>query len=188
LKLKINEQQPDTFSNSMNKIEIPLGKTKLLLGIGGSLLFIVAGYFLFTTLAYKQTILNPSFVKAAGVAGILFFGATGIYGIRKLFDKSIGLIIDENGIFDNTNASSIGLIKWSDITGIEVKQVQSTRFLLVYAINPEDYMNKAKGIKRKLMVANNKFYGTPLSITSNTLKCSFDELENLIRQNLKGKS
>ena len=164
----------------MDKVKIPLSKTKLLLGISGSILFVVLGVFFFMTIADNQTRFSPTFVKGAGIAGILFFSATGIYGIRKMFDNITGLIIDENGIVDNTNASSVGLIKWSDITGIETAEVASTKFLLIHTRNPEYYLGKVKGFKRKLMEGNNKMYGTPLSITSNTLKYKFKDLEKLI--------
>ena len=168
----------------MNKIEIQLSKTKLLLGIGGSILFVILGLYLFTTIADQQTRFNPTFVKSAGIAGILFFGATGIYGIRKIFDKNIGLTIDDNGIIDNTNASSIGLIKWADMTEIKTEQVMSTKFLLIYTSDPNGILEKVKGMKRRLMVGNMKMYGTPLSITSNTLKYNFNDLEKLLKDKL----
>ncbi|OBW42152.1 hypothetical protein AB670_01448 [Chryseobacterium sp. MOF25P] len=168
----------------MDKVEIPLSKTKLLLGIGGSILFVTLGLYFITTMADQQTRFNPSILKGIGVASILFFGATGIYGIKKMFDKTTGLTIDENGIFDNTNASSVGLIKWGDITAIKTEQVASTKFLLIYTSNPDFYIDKVKGYKRKLMEGNNRMYGTPLSITSNTLKYNFNDLEKLINDGL----
>lgn len=168
----------------MNKIEIPLSKTKLLFGIGGSILFVVLGLYFLTTMADQQTRFNASMVKGVGIASILFFGATGIYGTKKMFDKTIGLTIDENGIFDNTNASSVGLIKWADITEIKTEQVASTKFLLIYTANPDFYLDKVKGFKRKLMEGNNRMYGTPLSITSNTLKYNFNDLEQIINDRL----
>ncbi len=58
----------------------------------------------------------------------------------------------------------------------------STKFLLIGVENPEKYIGKAKsGIKARLMKTNMKMYGTPLSITSNTLKYDFNELEKLIQ-------
>ena len=168
----------------MNKIEIPLSKTKLLLGIGGSILFVVSGLYLFATIADQQTRFNPALVKGIGIAGILFFGATCIYGIKKIFDKNIGLTIDDNGIIDNTNASSIGLIRWTDITEIKTEQVMSTKFLLIYTSDPKRILENVKGIKRKLLEGNMKMYGTPLSITSNTLRYNFSDLEKLIRDKL----
>jgi hypothetical protein len=166
----------------MNKIEIPLSKTKLVLGICGSILFVVLGIYLLTTIADQQEKFNPALLKGIGIADILFFSATGIYGIIKMYDKKTGLTIDDNGISDNTNASSIGLIKWTDITEIRTEQVMSTKFLLIFINNPETYLKKASGMKQKLMETNMKIYGTPLSITSNSLKYHFKELENLINK------
>lgn len=170
-----------------NRIEISLSKNKLFLGIGGSILFVILGMWLFANSTEFQDnsirlMRNPMVIKSVGIVGMLFFGATGIYGIRKFFDKKVGLIIDEYGITDNSNASSIGLIEWNDISEIITEQVMSTKFLLIKVENPEKYIEKAKGeMKARLMKTNMKMYGTPLSITSNTLKYDFNELEKLIK-------
>ncbi len=101
-----------------------------------------------------------------------------------MFDNNVGLTIDENGIIDNTNASSIGLIKWFEITEIKTEQVMSTKFLLIYTKDPKSILDKAKGMKRKLMTGNMKMYGTPLSITSNTWKYNFNDLEKLLKNRI----
>ena len=169
------------------KIEIPLSKNKLILGFGGSLLFVIAGIWLFLNAEIFQEhsfklLRNPMVIKGIGIISFLFFGATGIFSFKKLFDKKVGLIIDSNGITDNTNASSIGLIEWNDITDIITKQVMSTKFLLINVANPEKYIGKAKtGMKAKLMRSNMKMSGTPISITSTTLKYDFGKLEQLIQ-------
>ena len=168
----------------MNKIEIPLSKTKILLTIGGSILFVVLGIYFITTMADQQTRFNPTLVKGVGIASVLFFGATGIYGIKKLFDNNVGLTIDDNGIIDNTNATSIGLIKWADITEIRTEQVMSTKFLLIFTKDPNEILEKVSGMKRKLMAGNMKMYGTPLSITSTTLKYDCNDLEKLLKDRL----
>lgn len=165
----------------MNKIEIPLSKTKLLLGLAGSILFILLGLYLWTVVAGQQTGINATLVKVVGLAGMLFFGATGIYGVKKLFDKSVGLTIDENGITDNTNASSIGLIKWDDITEIQTAKVMSTQFLLIFTRDSHAILENASGMKRKLLERNLKMYGTPLSISSTTLMYHFNDLETLVK-------
>ena len=62
----------------------------------------------------------------------------------------------------------------------------STKFLLIDITNPEKYIGKAKnGMQAKLMKANINMYETPLSITSNTLKYNFGELEKLIQTEFK---
>lgn len=169
------------------KIEIPLSKKKLYLGILASLLFVIAGIWLFFyTNLYQNFPLklfrNPMIIKGIGVLSILFFGTIRILQIKKLFDKKAGLIIDSNGITDNSNATSVGLIRWNDISDIKTKQVMSTKFLLINVLNPEEYIAKSKnGMKAKLMRTNMKVSGTPISITSSTLKYNFRKLEKIIQ-------
>jgi len=170
----------------MNKIEIPLSKTKISLLLIGAIVFVILGtLFLMTPDTFISPIIrNPMAIRIAGIVAVLFFGAVGVYGFRKLFDKTIGLTIDENGITDNTNATSIGLIDWSDIIEIKTKQIMSTRFLLIFVNNSDKYLDRVNGFKQKLMKGNMKIYGTPLSITSNTLRYNFDDLESLIKDKL----
>jgi hypothetical protein len=165
----------------MAQIKIPLSKSKIFLGIGGSVLFIVLGIFLITVVANQQTRFNPLLIKGIGISSVLFFGMTTLYGIRKLFDKAIGLIIDENGITDNSSGVSAGLIKWNEITSIRTAQIMSTKFLLIDTFNPEKYVGRGNKFKEKLMRTNMKMYGTPISISSNTLKMNFDKLEHLVQ-------
>jgi hypothetical protein len=129
---------------------------------------------------------NPEMIRIIGIIATVFFGTVVFYGIKKLFDKKVGLTIDSNGITDNSNASSIGLIEWNDISGIRTEQVMSTKFLLIDIVNPEKYIGKAKnGIQARLMKANMNMYETPLSITSNSLNYDFGELEKLIQTEYK---
>nr|WP_205503726.1 STM3941 family protein [Rufibacter sp. SYSU D00308] len=115
----------------------------------------------------------------------MFFGGVAVYGVRKFFDKAVGLVIDQAGITDNTNAASAGRIEWADITHMELEQVMSTKFLLLYTHQPDKYLNRATGLKRKLLQGNLNMYGTPLVITSNTLACNFETLEALLQEKLR---
>ncbi|MBF4494630.1 hypothetical protein IR010_18975 [Flavobacterium sp. MR2016-29] len=167
----------------MNKIEIPLSKTKIFFLLLGALVFVMLGtLFVINPEKFISPIMRSTeFIRISGIASILLFGLAGIYGIIKLFDNRIGLTVDENGITDNTNASSVGLINWIDITEIKTEQIMSTKFLLIFTNNTEKYLDRVGSIRRKLMLANEKMYGTPLSITSNTLKYDFDDLERLLK-------
>ena len=98
-----------------NKIEIPLSKKKITLLLFAAIAFIAGGIWIAINperfIPNIFGITNSEIIRICGIVGILFFGAAGIYGIMKLFDKKVGLIIDSNGITDNSNASSIGLIR-----------------------------------------------------------------------------
>lgn len=174
-------------NNMKEKIEIPLSMWKLLFGVGGSILFVMLGIWLFLTAdglseSSSSLMANPMLRKIVGIANVLFFGATGIFGVSKFFKNNIGLSIDKNGIHDNSNASSVGLVEWGDIEDVKTHQVASTKFLMLHVSDPEKYISKAKNkMIEKLMRGNMKMYGTPVSITSNTLKINFSKLEELVR-------
>ena len=175
-----------------SKIEIPISKKKIILLLIGSIILVIGATLMtikpetITLFHRKGFILSPETVRIIGVLGIVFFGAAGVFGIKKIFDKKVGLIIDKKGITDNSSALSIGLIKWKDINGIELSQVNSIKFLRIGVKNPENYISKAKnGIKAKLMKINMNMYGSPIYITSNSLKCNFEKLESIIQSELK---
>lgn len=162
---------------------IKLSNKKFLLSITGSSIFIVLGILfiivpeLFITFLVKNTL----FINFFGVLSVFFFGFILVTLIKKrLFDKNIGIEVNEEGIIDNSSFVSIGLIKWEDIVSIEKSNVMSTHFLLINVKNPENYIKKAKGIKSKLLRGNYKSYGTPISISSNFINCNFAQLEDIL--------
>jgi len=168
----------------MNTIEIPFSKQKIVFGIVVSIIFVILGYYLFANIADHQNRLDPRLAKAVGLLGVVFFGGTGIFAIKKLFDNSLALIIGNDGIYDNTNATSVGFIQWDDITEIKTAQIKSTKFLLIYVKNPQIYLDKVSGLKKIILKSNFSMYGTPISITTTTIKFKYNELEEIILERL----
>lgn len=169
-----------------SRVVIPLSKKKIVALLVTSLVFL--GLFimiLFLPLEPEKTRFAPLFMRVISIIGILLSGLAFVYGIRKLTDKSMGLIIDEHGIFDNSSGVSSGLIRWSDITSIETSRMFSSDFMLIYVSNPKCYIDKNKGVKKLIQLANHKMCDTPLSISTNNLQCSFEELENTMEECLK---
>jgi hypothetical protein len=122
-------------------------------------------------------------IRIIGIIGVAFFGLCLFFIFKKMFDKKYGLIIDKNGITDNSNAMSIGLVKWNDITGIKVLEVVNQKFIIINVSNPEYYIGlKKTGIGKMAMKANYKKYGSPISITANSLKLNFDGIKEIIEK------
>lgn len=166
----------------MKDIEIKLSKKKL------SLLFTAAIGFVICSILF---IINPShfvsfivrsekIIFLIGIIGIIVFGIASIFLFIKLFDNNLGLIINNEGIIDNTNSSSIGLIKWTDIINIRQENVMSTKFLLIEVKNPEEYIERTGKLKKFTLKQNMNTYGTPLTLTSVGLQSSFEDLRKTI--------
>lgn len=171
----------------MEKIKIEISKRKLMVLLLGGIGFVFFSIWFIVKPADFVNFLTRSeaIVFTVGVVGSIVFGFATIILFIKLFDKKPGLIIDQEGITDNTTVSPVGLILWNDITKIEVKKINSINILLIYLQNPTDYISKANWINRFGLKNNMKTYGTPVTITSLGMQCSFKELTNLVLESYK---
>jgi hypothetical protein len=165
------------------QIEIPLSKTKLLLTLLGSLLFVALGLWLLINPPESNHWLfgNSTVIIITGLASVIFFGLAAVTIFRKFSDKNPGLTINRQGIIDNSSGASAGLIPWTDIQEIKISQVMNQKFLMFIVSNPEDYLEKVTNpLKRNAMKINYKTYGSPISISSNALQTNFDDLHKLL--------
>jgi hypothetical protein len=170
----------------MKNIEIPLKKINIFLILLGSIIFAVTGILLLINPAKYVTVLfrNPVFIFMAGFVSVLFFGFVTFSIMKKLFQARIGLIINDEGIIDNSSGTSIGMVFWKDIEKIEVIEVVNQKFIRIIVKNPNEYVERqTSSITRKIATANYKRYGSPVQISANTLKVKFDELYELLQNN-----
>lgn len=169
----------------MTEIHIKLNRIKLLLLLFGAVGFtIISVMFIYRPEWFTSFLFfSIKIIRLIGFIGLFFFGIASIFIIPKLFDNTSGLVINNVGIIDNSTASPVGLILWDDITKIEVKKINSINILLIFLKNPTDYISKANWINRFGLNNNMKTYGTPVTITSLGMKCSFKELTKLILTN-----
>jgi hypothetical protein len=174
--------------NTANEKIIELSKIKVLLLIIGSCAFVAIGLWMLqmdsAEIEAQRRFNSPLFVYGLGTLSIVFFGLCGAFGIKKLFDRKPGLVLSSAGILDNSSGVSAGLIPWSEITGFSVLQVQKQKILIVGVADPEKYIEIGGSLKRVLNRANLKMCGSPIAITSNSLKIGFDELLDSCNQYL----
>lgn len=169
------------------EVVIPLSKTKISLLLLGSVAFVLLGLWL---LLFTPEIKHPLFgnktaLIIAALLAIVFFGTTAVINLIKLVQRTPGLVIGRDGIYDNSSAVTAGLIKWEDLQDIGVMEIQKQKLLMLYVQNPHEYISSQKNaIKRKIMQINYKTYSTPISISTNGLQCKFDELHALLKQYL----
>lgn len=173
-----------------HRIEIPLSKKKLFLILIGAIVFVALGlWFVMAPETFsKGPLRSVTVVYIVGVAAIVFFGMAALFVLRKLPDRKPGLVIDESGITDNSSAIAAGHIPWTDIQSLSVFTVQKQSFILFNVHNPQDYIDRQKGmLKKKMMQMNFKMYGSPLALNANGLKIGFDELYKLIMERVGNK-
>ena len=179
----------NSYLNS-EPVIIPLNKLKLVMMFFGAVLFVAAGIWFVTNPSTftKDTsgFMGSTKIIIIGWAAIIFFGVCAIMIARKIFDNNSGLVINSEGILDNSSGVSAGLISWADVTGLRERQVYNQKFIMIMVKDPEKYIDRHTGaLKRNTVKLNYQMYGSPISISPNSLKCNFDELHALLTEGLQ---
>lgn len=171
---------------SMQKIEIPISKRKMIFSLIGCIAFVAAGVlFIYTpgSFAGKTAFKTESMIMTVGVLSFLFFGLCGYFIAKKLLGKSSGLVIDDRGILDQSSGISGHFIPWEDITSIGKAKVFRQSFVTLVMRNPQDYINAEKrpGV-RKALEMNFRSAGSPFCISANALDIKFNKLFTLLQE------
>jgi hypothetical protein len=160
-------------------IVVPLSKRKIALALLGSIAFAGIAIWMWIS-AESQPRYPPLYVKGAALCCGLFFGACGIYAFFKLFDSKPGLIVDRDGIVDNSSGVAAGRIPWDDIVAVNISEVMGSRFLTIVVANPQKYVDRGNALQRKLNATNLRLTGSPINIASTTLALKFDDLQEIV--------
>jgi hypothetical protein len=137
----------------------------------------------------------PLLKYTAAYIGIILSSLGIFFYTKKLLDKRPGIILDNNGITDNSGGlSSLGVIAWNDISTIKeiairqslgIWKITHQKFIGLVFINPASYILQQQNVlKRKEMEYNHKIFGTPVLISSNGLKMNHAELLELFTKKL----
>lgn len=156
------------YSTTLSKpLEVYMGKGKLWMLAFGCLVFIVIGSWIFSEYLNENMTL---FYGIVGLACILLFAACLIYFIRKLFDHSPAIVIDSEGILDNSSYIAGGLIRWDDILNIELYQLAGQKMIGIQLKDPDSYLAGRQGLKRQLMKINQGIVQAPINIAQSALR------------------
>ena len=169
---------------------IELSKRKIAMLLLGSLLFVAAGIWFLTFDAesirtdsgFRLLFNSPPLAYGIGLVAITVFGFFGFQAIKQFLNKKPGLIFNSSGIVDNASSASAGFIPWSDVLGSHVFEMQGQKMLVIMVKDPEKYANQGSALKRKLNQGNFNMVGSPISISSITLKTNLSELQSLFEE------
>lgn len=140
---------------------------------------------------------QPRYVWLAGIGGgvaTLLLGALTVFTVTRLFSRKPGLVLDHEGIIDNSSYSSVGRIPWNEITGVRVVTppvvrrsptaipIQAPRFLVVDVRDPQRFIDGATLLKRWFLRANAAGLGSPVAISPSSVHIDTDALAQYIRR------
>src|SRR5262249_43517214 len=125
--------------DTTDELIIKFSKKKIVLLIVGSCAFVALGVWMSVdaeSIAPDLPIKSRLLARGIGLVAILFFGLCGAYGMKKLFDKRPGLVLNSSGIIDNSSGLAAGFIPWDEILSAEIFQIYSQKVLIIEVRNP----------------------------------------------------
>ena len=139
-KLKTNEVHQENKVNEERKIEeleIRQNTNGNVLYMLGALILVIGG-FIVLFMKYRTFIDMEIFgtsilvfygFKLVGLIGIIFFGYICIYYIKRGIEGTPLVIVNEEGITDNSSATSVGFIPWENIGNVYIKSTLGNKFI-----------------------------------------------------------
>ena len=139
-KLKINELKQENKINEKTKIEeleIRQNTNGNVLYTLGALILVIGG-FIVLFMKYRtfvdMEIFGTSILvfygfKIIALVGIIFFGYICIYCIKRASEGTPLVIVNKEGIIDNSSAIAVGFIPWENIGNIYIKSTLGNKFI-----------------------------------------------------------
>lgn len=165
----------------MKEIKIELSKGKILLVLLGGISLVAVAFWLWNYSEIQQKV-DPLLVKIIAVIGMLFFSICSFFGTIKLFDTKPGMIVNSRGFVNNSLVLDGQFVEWTHVHSFQIIEIKQTKILLVFIDNPEEIIDKSNIWNKFWLRQNLKWYGTPINVTSNTLKCNFEEMLNIMNE------
>ncbi len=103
--------------------------------------------------------------------------------MKRMSDSGPGLVINQEGMIDNSGLVSAGAIEWSDVEEINSNKILFADCIIVKVSNPEKYIKNQKGLfRRSWLFLENRFYGSPVNISVSGLRIKFKDLFRIVQQ------
>lgn len=162
-------------------MEIPYRKSKnTTLYLAGCLLSIAGLFLIFNPPQTTHSLLsNPMYMGF--IAGFLFLGAWKFVSTARKRSKGFGMRVTENGIEDFTSKMNKGqVLSWEKVAKLEIKEVVSSKFIVVYLHDPEAYIDSQEDdwLKKQLR-SRLAEYGSPYCVSTASLQTNTKALFEL---------
>ncbi|PKK38647.1 hypothetical protein ABB02_01953 [Clostridiaceae bacterium JG1575] len=125
------------------------------------------------------------FFKVLGVVGGLFFIFCSGALLRNLLDPTPLLIINEEGLIDNTGLARYGLIPWSAIRSVRLTTRAQQTLCSLELWDPEGFLKERGAQEHQLEKWRQSKLISPVNINPTAMDRSAFDLKQLIEEHLK---
>lgn len=134
----------------------------------GAVVFVVLG----VVLLLSGGVVRP----VVGVVTILVFGLFGALWVRQMASQRPALVVDTRGITDHASAIGAGFVPWGEIVGLGTWSSNGQTIVTVGVADPAAVLARVGPVARIPMRANVRLCGSPVTLPTNALPFTADEL------------
>ncbi|CAM4442031.1 STM3941 family protein [Paenibacillus tarimensis] len=121
----------------------------------------------------------------AGIVTVAFFGACLLYFVYRLINRKPSLIINDEGIEDNSSYTGGGKIRWEEIREIMLYEMMGQKFIGLKLYDEAAYLKRQSGFKKWLMKVNSGMVQAPVNVPQNGVKMKLDALHDMMSAKLE---
>ena len=173
----------------MEEVAVPYNKAKILLVVAGCWVFVAIAIALMSahplTVESIQHSINALIVNGVACVVLVFFGGGSLLGVARFFSNRPGLVLNSDGILENASLFPIGLIPWTEISGLHLAKFNRQTLLVVWLDSPETFVARLQPVSRLLCRCNIELIETPVAFGTGTLQISAEELLRLCTEYLE---
>lgn len=164
-------------------LEIKIDTRKQIVGIVLSIIFIIAGcVFLFNPKILGDHLFKDEAMFAISLTIVILFLALLIFLSYKIIKKTIGLIINDEGIKEQISAFGVGVVRWDEMSGFGIKKQIGVPFIVIYLKDKNEFIDRFSGLKKATIKKNAESFGTPVAISTVMLKMNKTHLIQLFTE------
>ncbi len=161
-----------------NQLFIPFNKNQ-------TYILLIVSICLLALIFYVYVVRNESlFGNIGNTIAIIFLIICAIIVLTKLitdlFKKDCGLYFSSDGVkikYDNKKEVNI---PWQEISGIEIKPIHKTSFLLIYVYEPNKYDKFTNSRNQHYDEELSKYFGTPINLDLSLLNLNNKDINSEI--------
>ena len=110
-------------------------------------------------------------------------GFLATFALGRMLNKGPGLVLNKEGMIDNSGLVSAGAISWKEVEEINSNKILFADCIIVKVKDPAKYITSQNSLfKRTWLRLENHYYGSPVNISVSGLKVKFKDLFRLMQQ------
>jgi hypothetical protein len=162
--------------NSSEQLVVPASRLKLVGQFFGGVAFVAVGVFMILYPGRRGLI-----IQFWGVVSVAFFGSVAVAVLYRLLNPAAAIIINAEGIVDNSSGVSVGLIPWNQVGEIEEHRVKDQLFLGIAVKDLDALLARQPRWKRKMIRANLAMGTSAVNIPQASIGMKIPDLAREIR-------